>query len=120
VPTFIDLPLFTNEYRRITIDHDVWIGARAIIKDGVSIRNGAVSAAGALVNRDVPPYAIAGGVPVRVLRHRFDPEIIEALHQLRWWDQDVDWLRSHTADFMDIRAVFDNRGLAVGDGKVTL
>jgi len=110
VPTFTDLPLFTDEYRLITIGHDVWIGARAIIKDGISIGNGAVIAAGAVVTRDIPPYAIAAGVPARVLRHRFVPEIIEGLQQLRWWDQDVDWLRGHSCDFMDGRGVFAKCG----------
>jgi chloramphenicol O-acetyltransferase type B len=58
------------ENRRGQVGHDVWIGARAIVLDGVNIGNGAIVAAGAVVARDVEPYAIVGGVPARVLRYR--------------------------------------------------
>ena len=63
----------------ITVDDDVWIGQNAIILSGVHIGQGAVIAAGAVVSKDVPPYAIVGGVPAKVIRYRFEPEMIEEL-----------------------------------------
>lgn len=63
----------------IIIDDDVWIGFRATIMSGVHIGQGAVIAAGAVVTKDVPPYAIVGGVPAKVIKYRFTPEIIEQL-----------------------------------------
>jgi len=77
----------------VRIGHDVWIGAAALILDGVSIGSGAVVAAGAVVTRDVEPYAIVGGNPARLLRHRFAPEIVEALLDIRWWDWPDDRIR---------------------------
>lgn len=72
----------------IVIGNDVWIGANATILSGVNIGDGAVIAAGAVVVSNVPPYAIAGGVPARIIKYRFSPEIIEALLRIRWWDWD--------------------------------
>lgn len=63
----------------ITIDDDVWIGFGAIIMSGIHVGQGAVIAAGAVVTKDVPPYAIVGGVPAKVIRYRFSDEMIEAL-----------------------------------------
>ena len=61
------------------VGDDVWIGYRALILDGVSIGQGAVVAAGAVVTRDVPPYAIVGGVPARVLKYRFASDVVKEL-----------------------------------------
>jgi acetyltransferase-like isoleucine patch superfamily enzyme len=66
----------------ITIDDDVWIGFRSTIMSGVHIGQGAVVAAGAVVTKDVPPYAIVGGVPAKVIKYRFSPEVIELLLKL--------------------------------------
>lgn len=63
----------------IIVDDDVWIGYGATIMSGVHIGQGAVVAAGAVVTKDVPPYAIVGGVPAKVLKYRFDQEMIEEL-----------------------------------------
>ncbi len=63
----------------IEIDDDVWIGQNAIILSGVHISQGAVVAAGSVVNMDVPPYAIVGGVPAKVLKYRFEQDVIEFL-----------------------------------------
>jgi acetyltransferase-like isoleucine patch superfamily enzyme len=70
----------------ISIGHDVWIGRRAMIMSGVTIGNGAVIAAGAVVTKDVPPYAIVGGVPAKLIRYRFAQETIDQLQALRWWE----------------------------------
>ena len=61
------------------IGNDVWIGYGAIIMSGVHINQGAVIAAGAVVTKDIPAYAIVGGVPAKVIKYRFDSEIIQEL-----------------------------------------
>lgn len=61
------------------ISDDVWIGERAIIMSGVHIGQGAIVAAGAVVTKDVPPYTIVGGVPAKVIKYRFEAELIEEL-----------------------------------------
>jgi chloramphenicol O-acetyltransferase type B len=76
----------------ITIGHDVWIGANAVILAGVTIGHGAVVAAGGVVNAAIPPYTLAGGVPARPLRLRFPPPAVERLLQLAWWDLPVETL----------------------------
>ncbi|TJV17705.1 MAG: CatB-related O-acetyltransferase [Mesorhizobium sp.] len=70
----------------ITVGHDVWIGARCIILAGVTIGNGAVIGAGSIITRDIAPYAIAVGNPARTIRYRFEPEVIDRLQSLKWWD----------------------------------
>lgn len=68
-----------------TIGNDVWIGSRVTILRGVTIGDGAVVASAAVVTKDVPPYAIVGGVPAKVIRFRFDEETIAQLHDVAWW-----------------------------------
>ncbi len=69
----------------VTIGHDVWIGLGATFKDGVTVGHGAVVAAQAVVTRDVPPYAIVGGNPARVIRQRLPEDVCERLLALEWW-----------------------------------
>ena len=71
--------------RQIIIGNDVWIGTRALICAGVRIGNGAVVAAGAVVTKDVPPYAIVGGNPAKVIKYRFEREMIDFLQEIKWW-----------------------------------
>ena len=75
-----------NEYKRVTIGHDVWIGADVIIMDGVKVGNGAIIAAKAVVTKDVPNYAVVAGVPAKCIKYRFSDEIISKLEALSWWD----------------------------------
>ncbi|WWT15116.1 CatB-related O-acetyltransferase [Pararoseomonas sp. SCSIO 73927] len=67
------------------IGNDVWIGHSVILMPGITIGDGAVVAAGAVVTKDVPPYAIVGGNPARVIKQRFPDRIVEGLLGLRWW-----------------------------------
>jgi len=73
------------ETKRTIVGNDVWIGHGAIIKAGVSIGDGAVVGAGAVVTKDVPPYAIVGGCPAKIIRYRFDSDLIKQLLDTHWW-----------------------------------
>lgn len=96
------------------IGHDVWIGARVAIVGGVKIGDGAVVAAGAVVAKDVPPYAIVGGVPARILSTRFDADAIEKIQSDPWWLWSDDVLRARGALFSDktdfINEFYESRG----------
>lgn len=70
------------------IGNDVWIGAKATIMDGVTIGDGAIVAACAVVTKDVPPFAIVGGCPAKIIKYRFSPDIIERLLEVKWWNLD--------------------------------
>ena len=72
----------------IVIGNDVWIGYEAVIMAGVHIGDGAIIGTRAVVTKDVPPYAIVGGIPAKKIRSRFDDKTIELLQQLKWWDWD--------------------------------
>lgn len=100
--TFSDKDYF-EEFSPIEIGNDVWIGARAIIMDGVCIGDGAIIGAGAIVTKDVPPYAIVVGAPAKIIRYRFDEQQIEFLRNFQWWNKDIGWLRQHYKEFHDIK-----------------
>lgn len=84
--------------RLVETGNDVWIGHGAIIKPGVKIGHGAVVAAGAIVTRDVPAYAIVAGVPARFLRWRFEPKVSARIIALAWWDWEHDRLAAAVED----------------------
>lgn len=102
--TRFDTPL-ERKGRRTLIGSDVWIGANAIVLSGITIGDGAIIAAGSVVSRDVPPYAIVGGVPARVIRFRFDEKTIERLMKVRWWRFSLDDLFG--LPFNDIHATLN-------------
>lgn len=77
----------------IVVGNDVWIGYEAVILSGVTIGDGAVIGARAVVTKDVPPYAIVGGVPARLIRRRFDEETIQKLLRLQWWNWEPERIR---------------------------
>lgn len=84
--------------QRVSVGHDVWMGHGAIVMPGIAIGIGAVIGAGAVVTKDVPDYAIAVGVPARVIRYRFPPNIIQQLLSIAWWDWDRATLETRFAD----------------------
>jgi len=72
------------------IGNDVWIGNSVTFMQGVKIGDGAIIGTNSLVTKDVPPYAIVGGNPAEIIRYRFDPDTIEILLNLKWWDWPID------------------------------
>lgn len=75
----------------VNIGSDCWIGEGVFIAGGIKIADGAVVYAHAVVTKDVPPYAIVGGVPARILGYRYDDETINFLMKIRWWNNDKEW-----------------------------
>lgn len=71
---------------KVTIGNDVWIGAGTIILPNIKIGNGVIIAAGAVVTKDIPDYAMVGGVPAKVIKYRFNPQEIEILNKVKWWN----------------------------------
>lgn len=92
----------------LVIGNDVWIGSYVRIVEGVTIGDGAIIAAGAVVTKDVPPYAIVGGVPAKIIKYRFDEETIKKLLELKWWEKDQAWIKSHADDFDDVKKLLSN------------
>jgi acetyltransferase-like isoleucine patch superfamily enzyme len=99
--TFADKDCF-EEFAGITIGNDVWIGAKVFIGDGVKIGDGAIVAAGSVVTKDIPAYAIFGGVPAKFIRYRFTEEQISFLKSVKWWERDIDWLKINFKLFHNI------------------
>lgn len=106
--TFTDKNLFQEKKERIIIGNDVWIGDSTILMDGIKIGNGAVIAAGAVVAKDVEPYAIVGGVPTKVIRFRFqNKEVIDKLENTQWWNKPNHWMREHAKLFQNADALLN-------------
>jgi acetyltransferase-like isoleucine patch superfamily enzyme len=103
-PTTYPFPKFFLQYANIaeislskgnvSIGNDVWIGMDAMVLSGVTIGDGAVIAARAVCTKDVPPYAIVAGNPGRIVRYRFEDDIIAALLRIRWWDWPIQDLQN--------------------------
>ncbi|ETT45093.1 MULTISPECIES: Vat family streptogramin A O-acetyltransferase [Paenibacillus] len=106
VPDLKDLPLKGDT----VIGNDVWIGQNVTVMPGVRIGNGAVIAANSTVVKDIPAYSVAGGNPCKVIRQRFDDEMIEYLEALKWWDWDAERIFNNlevlcSSDLTKIKAI---------------
>lgn len=93
-------PVYDRFEKPCVIGNDVWIGTGAILLRNLTIGDGAVIAAGAVVTGDVPPYAIVAGVPAKIVKYRFPEERIAELQEIRWWDwpdekirENIDWFK---------------------------
>ncbi|MFI1772467.1 CatB-related O-acetyltransferase [Thalassobellus citreus] len=91
-----------KEYEMIVIGSDVWIGAEAIIMDGVTVGHGAIIAAGAVVTKDVPPFAIFAGIPAKLIKYRFTEEQREALLKTQWWTKRPDEVKKMSTKLIAI------------------
>lgn len=95
-----------EEYASTIIGNDVWIGAKCLIKGGITIGDGAIVAMGSVVTKDIPPYEIWGGNPAKCIRKRFDDETITKLLELKWWDWDEEKLYKYGSYFNDPTHLF--------------
>lgn len=102
IPSFATVETFPSYGGKVKIGNDVWIGSEVLLMDGVTIGNGAIVAARSVVSRDVPPYAIVGGVPAKLIRYRFDEETIQQLEAFQWWDKEIEWIKSNVDAFQDV------------------
>lgn len=91
-----------EHYSAVIIGNDCWINTNVTLISGITIGDGAVVLAGAVVTKDVPPYAIVGGVPARIMKYRYNESDILWLLEKRWWDKDEKWLRQNWKAFNDI------------------
>lgn len=105
--TFADKEYF-EPFKRTTIGNDVWIGQNAVLMDGVSVGNGAIVAAGAVVTKDVPDYAIVGGVPAKIIKYRFQEDVIQKLLQSEWWEKDSEWFIKNRQKFLNYKEFIKN------------
>lgn len=88
-----------KKQRRATIGNDVWLGRNVTVTNSANIGNGVIAAAGAVITKDVPDYAVVAGVPAKIIRYRYTPEQIEDLNKIAWWDWSDDEIRERYDDF---------------------
>lgn len=86
----------------VEIGSDCWIGEDALLVGGVKIGDGAVVLARAVVTKDVPPYAIVGGIPARRVGTRYDDDTVDWLLRTRWWERPIEWLRANWEAMCDL------------------
>jgi len=95
---YVDELLITRT--KLVIENDIWIGQNAIILPSVSrIENGAVIAAGAVVSKNVPPFAVVAGNPAKIIRYRFPQQVIDKIIQSAWWKKDIDDIKNNRSEF---------------------
>lgn len=100
--TFAKEQRFEEMTRPIEIGHDCWICSNVFICGGVRIGNGAIVYAGAVVTKNIPPYAIVAGVPAKVIKYRYDEGTIQFLLKTEWWNRPIEWLKEHWMLMNDI------------------
>ncbi|MGZ0655528.1 xenobiotic acyltransferase family protein [Coraliomargarita sp. W4R72] len=105
--TFVEEEYFDEFGEDVRVGNDVWIGADSLLMDGITIGDGAIIAARSVVTQDVPPYAIVGGTPAKMIRFRFDEETIDCMQKLNWWDQDPSWIQQHAPLFRDAQQLIE-------------
>lgn len=93
--TFADRMMFKEVQKDVVIGNDCWIGEGVFLGGNITIGDGAVVMAGAVVVNDVPPYAVVGGIPARIVKYRYDDETINFLLKFKWWEKDLSWLKEH-------------------------
>lgn len=100
--TFRKSKIFDDSVAKTIIGNDVWVGSNVIIPGGIKIGTGAIIAAGSVVVKDVPQYAVVGGNPAIVIRYRFSDEQIEVLLESEWWNWSIEKIIRNVACFSDI------------------
>jgi len=98
-------------FNKVIIQNDVWIGVRVSVRQGVTIGHGAVVAACSVVTKDVPPYAVVGGNPAKVIKFRFDQRTIDKLILISWWDWNFETIKERIKDFMDVNSFIEKYGV---------
>lgn len=106
--TFVKNDIFEEHLsvdgRNLIVGNDVWIGHNVTFLGGLRIGDGAIIGANALVTKDVPPYAIVGGVPAKIIRYRFTEDQIKLLRDYKWWDKNDTWLEQHAEQFVSVES----------------
>jgi len=107
-------PYSLNKANKLIIGNDVWIGSYAFINSSKvkSIGDGALIGAGAVVLEDVPPYAIVVGVPAKIKRYRFSPEMIKTLLRVKWWNWSFDEINANADALMSPEIFMERFGLS--------
>ena len=108
VPEYCDIERLgrtPDMFSKVHLGNDIWVGCNVTIVGDVNVGDGAIIAAGAVVTKDVPPYAVVAGVPATVKRFRFDEKVIERLLRCKWWDLDLRQLSG--LPFNDIERCLD-------------
>jgi acetyltransferase-like isoleucine patch superfamily enzyme len=95
-----------EERKKIKIGNDVFIGANVTILDGIEIGDGAVIGAGSVVSKNIPPYSVAVGSPIRIIKKRFEDKIIHELLNIKWWDWDQSNIKKVEKYFFDMDSFF--------------
>ena len=106
--TFVKKQIFEENIKtktqfNVIIGNDVWIGTDVKIMGGVEISDGCIIAAGSIVTKNLEPYSIVGGIPAKHIKYRFSNEEILFLSDFKWWNQNIDWIKSNYMYFVNIK-----------------